>query len=384
MRKLTPLALAVFGLTPLAAQADVFDARAMARGGAGLTLGEYNQAMINPALVNNFDENDDFSFALNVGVFASDKDGMIDATEDAQDALDALESNPQPGDSATVNNLLQSLDGRIVQIEAGTGLMIAIPNATLATALVVRSKVAVGTEFDYDGGDAAVLTAIENGLATTDDLNSQQLASAIGLAEAGLMFGKKVGDALELGAMLKAQRIELAAQGFNVASFEEEDVLDEGNKESYNHINVDLGLKLRLGDNGQYVLAGVIENLIPKSFDGPAATGGSAEYKMEPVLTAAAAYSGSHLKAELNLDLTVRNGYDLLAETQFARAGVELSAGRHFHLRAGYRADLKDNVSDVATLGIGITPFDRFNIDLAGMKGDGDTYGVALQIGFKI
>lgn len=43
MRKLTPLALAVFGLTPLAAQADIFDARAMARGGAGLTLGEYTR-----------------------------------------------------------------------------------------------------------------------------------------------------------------------------------------------------------------------------------------------------------------------------------------------------------------------------------------------------
>lgn len=383
MRKLTPLALAVIGLSPLAAQADLFDARAMARGGAGLTLGEYNQATLNPALINTFDENDDFSFALNVGLFASDKDGMLEATEDAQDALDALESNPQPGDSVTVNSLLQSLDGRMVQIEAGTGLMIAIPNNTLSAALVVRSKVAVGTVFAYDSNDAAVLTAIENGLATTDDLTSQQLASAIGLAEAGVMLGKKLG-VLELGATVKAQRIELAAQGFNVASFEEEDVLDEGNKESYSHFNADVGANVRLGEKGQYVLAGVIENLIPKTFTGPAAAGGTAEYKMAPVLVAGVGYAGTYFKLEANADLSVRNGYDLLADTQFARAGVEFSAGRHLHLRAGYRTDIKRNVSDVLTAGIGITPFDRFNIDLAGMVGDGDTYGVALQIGFKI
>jgi hypothetical protein len=84
------------------------------------------------------------------------------------------------------------------------------------------------------------------------------------------------------------------------------------------------------------------------------------------------------------MDLTERAGYDLLADTQFARVGLELSAGRHFHFRGGYRADLKDNVSNVITGGIGITPWDRFNIDLSGMMGEGETLGAALQIGFKI
>jgi hypothetical protein len=38
----------------------------------------------------------------------------------------------------------------------------------------------------------------------------------------------------------------------------------------------------------------------------------------------------------------------------------------------------------VITGGIGITPWDRFNIDLSGMIGEGETYGAAIQIGFKI
>ena len=91
MRKLSlAVSIAALSVVPSLSLADVFDARSSGRGGAGLTMGEYNQAILNPALINHFDENDDFSFALNVGVFASDKDGMLEATDDAQDALDKL------------------------------------------------------------------------------------------------------------------------------------------------------------------------------------------------------------------------------------------------------------------------------------------------------
>ena len=155
-------------------------------------------------------------------------------------------------------------------------------------------------------------------------------------------------------------------------------------------VNVDLGATMRLGGNGQYVVAGTIENLIPQSFDGPnkqlngVDTGIPTSYDMKPVLTAAVGYNNAWVKAEANLDLTERAGYDLMADTQFARVGLEFSAGRHIHLRTGYRVDTKDNVSSVITGGIGITPWDRFNIDLSGMIGEGETYGAALQIGFKI
>src|SRR5690606_40801374 len=82
MRK-TLLASAIAGacISQLAF-AEVYDARALARGGTGMTMGEYNQALYNPAMLNRFDENDEFSFAINVGVIASDKDGFIDASEE--------------------------------------------------------------------------------------------------------------------------------------------------------------------------------------------------------------------------------------------------------------------------------------------------------------
>lgn len=394
MRKLSlAVSVAALSVVPSLSLADIFDARSMGRGGAGLTMGEYNQAILNPALINHFDEDDEFSFALNAGVFASDKDDMLQATEDAQDAIDALESNPAPsvGDVVEANERLKDLNDKLVQADVGSSVLIGIPNKSLPAAVVVRGKLSFGSEVAYVDTDAAVLALIDTGAASQDDLKSTITASAIAVTEGGFMFGHKV-NGLELGATLKAQQIELISYSANVANFDEGDIADGDLSEKSSSVNVDLGANLRLGENGQFVVAGTIENLVPQTFDGPVRTNGtvstaddvSTEYEMEPVVTAAVGYGSTYFKAEANMDLTVRNGYDLLKDTQFARIGIEFSAGRHFHLRAGYRADLKDNVSDVVTGGIGITPFDRFNIDLSGMIGEGETLGAALQIGFKI
>lgn len=384
MRK-TLLASAISGaLLSSFAHADVYDVRAMSRGGSGMTLGEYNQALYNPALINKFDDNDDFSFAGNFGLFASDKDGFIEAAEDTQDEIERLEDSAGAS-AADVDALLQDLDGKLVQIDVGGAVMIAIPNNTLPLAFISKAKASIGTAFAYDASDLAILQDIENGVAGVDgdSLNSTVDASLLWTAEYGLMLGKgfKVGGLkVDGGATIKLQTIELVAYSANAANFDADDITDSNNLKSYTNLNVDLGLTTRLGQDGRFVLAGTIENLIPKTFDGPNGT----EYDMAPVLTAGAGYNGNWVKGEVSVDLTTRNGYDLLLDTQYARAGIELSAGRHFHLRAGYRTDLKSNVSDMVTAGIGITPWDRFNIDIGGGVGEGDTYAVGLQLGFKI
>ena len=384
MRK-TLLAGAISGalISPLA-HADVYDVRAMSRGGAGMTMGEYNQALHNPALINRFDDNDEFSLAGNVGLFASDKDGFIEAADDTQEEIERLEN----GGGATANDvddLLRDLDGKLVQIDAGGALMIGIPNHTLPMAFVGKGKASIGTAFSYDPSDFLILQAIEASTPGVDgdDLNSTVDASLLWTAEYGVMLGKGfevAGLQVDGGATVKIQTIELVAYSANAANFDAGDIADSQNLESHTHLNVDLGVTTRLGSDGQFVVAGTIENLIPKSFSGPNGT----EYDMAPVLTAAAGYNGNNLKAEVSLDLSQRNGYDLLLDTQYARAGVELSAGRHLHLRAGYRTDIKGNVSDMLTAGIGITPWDRFNLDIGGGVGEGDTYAVGLQLGFKI
>lgn len=390
--------LAAAIVLPALSQADVYDARSFARGGTGLTMGEYNQALLNPALINKSDDNDDFSFAVNAGALASDPDGFVDAADEIRDDILAL-SGQGSARATEIDKRMQSYDGALAQVDGGVSVMIGIPNRSLPAALVVKGKVTLGVAYDYDktGVDTQILQAIAtntppspvtdtngDGIVDDKDLLSTATVSALGLAEAGLLFGHTFGG-VETGVLVKAQQIELYEYSANVAEFDEDDAVDSKNKTSYSSLNLDVGANLRLGENGQFVLSGVIENLIPRSFDGPLSPAGTrAAYDMKPVAVAGAGYGNTWLKAEVNADLTARPGFDKIRETQFARAGIELSAGRHFHIRAGYRTDTKDNVPDLVTAGIGITPFDRFNIDLSAAKGKGETVGAALQIGFKI
>ena len=167
-----------------------------------------------------------------------------------------------------------------------------------------------------------------------------------------------------------------------VGDFDEEDVIDSDDISDDDHINLDLGVTWR---TGKLVVAGTLENLIAEEFDTvDPDTGQTVTYEMDPVATAAVGYAGDWIKAEASVDLTERNGFVQLPDAQYARLGVELSAGRHLHLRAGYRTDLEDGYADIFTVGLGVTPFDRLNIDLAGAIGEGDTFGAAVQIGFKI
>ncbi len=384
---------------PVIGHAEVYDARSFARGGTGLTMGEYNQALLNPALINKFDDNDDFSFAINAGALTDDQDGFVDAAEEIRDDIRAL-SGKGSAAAAEINQRMQGFDKATGEVDVGAAVLIAIPNKTLPLAVMARSKVRVGIKYAYDAADAAVLDDIANGTnnpandyfvdpsnpgVNDGDLQSIAYTSGVGVTEAGLVFGQTFGK-LETGATVKVQQIDLYEYSANVAIFDEDDATEDDRSVSETAFNVDLGANLRLGEQGQFVLAGVVENLIPKSFTGPVPQlgGVAAEYEMKPVVTVGAGYGNTYFKAEVNADLTARSGFDKLEESQFLRAGVELSAGRHFHLRAGYRTDTKDTLSDLVTAGIGITPFDRFNIDLSAAKGKGESMGAALQIGFKI
>ena len=382
MRKL-PLYVSIvtMGFAPFAAFAEVHDTRAMARGGVGLTMGEYNQALKNPALLSSFDKDDDFSFALNVGLFASDKDGMIQKTDDVQAAIDDLKVGR--GSANAVNQAMKELDRKLALVDVGAAVLIAIPNKHIPLAFMTKSNLSFGTVFNYNPTDVVKLNSCVTGLSCNlNNLQSTVNASAIGITEAGLMFGKPFENGLEVGLTLKGQQIDLISYSATVTQFDTADISDsKGNDlKTHNNVNMDIGGIMRFGAEKNFSVAATVENLIGKTFEGPK----NSQYDLEPVAVAAIGYSNTYFKVEANTDLTPRKGFDKLLETQFTRVGMELSAGRHFHLRAGYRTDSKSNVSDVVTAGIGITPFDRLNIDISAMLGDGDTAGVGLQLGFKI
>ena len=49
----------------------------------------------------------------------------------------------------------------------------------------------------------------------------------------------------------------------------------------------------------------------------------------------------------------------------------------------GFQRDLEDNVEDTVSVGIGFSPFNVVNVDIAGFTGDGNTAGASMQLGLR-
>lgn len=355
----------------------------MGRGGTGITLGEYNQAILNPALINEYDKDDDFSFGLNVGVLASDKDKVLTSIDDIDKDIDNFESATRAGrmpskTASEIFNSINALDEKVVRVDAGVGIMFGVPLNKFPFAVAIKNKTSIGVAADVDPGDQVVLNQIAVGAATQKDLQTTIYGAGIAITEASVIFGLPEWRGIKFGSAIKVQDAALFSLSEKINNFDNVKV----NSDDIIHkkaLNIDAGALYSTGENKQYTFAATLENLLPHTFKGQ-----YDEYHIRPVITVGAGYHNPYFRAEANVDLTRRDGFSLFKDNQFLRLGMEVSAGQHAQLRLGYRKDLQGEVSNIITGGIGLSPFDRFNLDLSVNKGKGDTLGAQIQIGFKI
>jgi len=386
MRKIVVIAL--FGAASVASAASSMDARTLARGGAGILTPDYYGVQNNPALLNKFDEEEQFGFSLNFAVVAADPDGAIDTVDTIESRIDDLEGYQEPeqreANAKELELALREMSGKNLNVTAGAGLAIAVPNSWTPMALVVSQEARVAAGLRYNNADTAYLQDVADGtqIFIADNLKSEVTSSAVSVRNIGLAAGRVIeGDMFGLagtydfGATLKLQNIILADYVVNPGEFEADDFSEDQYMEEHSGFNVDLGMNTQFND--RYSAGVTITNLVPQSYKGKNNT----KYKMSPVMTVGGLYDRGWFKAEANLDLTKDNGYALVDDSQFASVGMEMG-NRHSQFRLGYRHDMKGEGS-MATIGFGLSPFDLVNLDLAAMKGSGDAYGVALQLGAK-
>lgn len=62
--------------------------------------------------------------------------------------------------------------------------------------------------------------------------------------------------------------------------------------------------------------------------------------------------------------------------------GAEWDVLGWLQLRGGYRHDLKSNLDDAITAGVGLSPFEVFHFDLAGLYAGNNEFGASLQTSF--
>lgn len=383
MNKLTILALSISSVC-LAINANaankIADARGNAMGNTGVASANYLLApFYNPALGSSFKENDDFAFLLPaVTVSARDTDDSLKVIDDLQTSIKDYENSilPSQEQAEQLNGYLDQLTGnKPLTVTAGIGFATALPSRTVSINLFTQgyTEIIAATDIADNNGN--------NPLEVKQRYqNSQVNMMAFAYAEIGLALAKEftiAEEKISFGVTPKYQQMATYAQRVSVADFDLED-FDQSEIKKY-AFNLDLGV-IWYKDNFRAGLAvkDLLAQEIAAKYNGLKDT-----YKLDTQVTVGVAYASEYLTAALDADLTKQSRFQQLNDdTQFVRIGVEGNAWDWAQLRAGYEIDLQGTLDNSITAGIGISPFDLVNLDIAGSYAGDNQFGVSANLAF--
>lgn len=387
--------LALFGSVVHGANGDILNSRNAGMGGAGVAVSDYEVAgLYNPALLTVKEEKDSFAVILpNVGAEVSDQDEVADKIEDIADDFDVLEQALDSADgiaaSAARDRIIDNLtlvDDKPVTVDLGAFVTVAIPGEKQGFALSVSgySDIKVLARFDTDDIariNAATTPADFDNLETT--LESDAKAVGVAIAEVALSYARRfdiAGRNVSIGISPKYQSVETIQYIQTVNDYDTDDFDADEYTTDDSDFNLDIGAAFQLND--KTLIAANLRDLVGSEYDtvvDPITTE-QTTYEIRPTLTTAIAYQSSWLAATAEIDVTERSGFKDEDGPQFFRVGVEFDAANWVQLRLGYRTDMNDAKEDVATAGIGLSPFNVLHIGVAGFAGSNDTYGGAVDL----
>ena len=382
--KKTLLSLALVAASSQVLATELYNGRISGMAGAGYVTGGYSDGLLfNPSLAASFKDNDDLALVINGGALAGSYEDLVDNLDDLVDLTDRLEyaDNLVPGDAVELKRLLRAVDGESLDATLGASVVVAIPNSYLSAALVVKATGALGAMVDIADSDFDFVENSINRPFEPEDLQSAVYARGVLLRETGVALAKSFSlsddRTLLVGVTPKRLKVETIVYSTTVADYDEDDLDADDYTVESSGSNLDAGVTL-IDGNLRYGLT--IQNIKSDSFR----TIGEEVYKVDTRSTGAVGYVTDRFKAEAAIDLSSYQTFGLGGDSQIFRAGVEVSPFSWLQLRAGLQRDLKDTLPDAYTLGLGFSPFDVVNIDIAGFTGDDDTVGGAIQIGFRL
>lgn len=391
-----------FVLFPLATAAQAqgyFEARNSAMGGTGVASSRYKAAgLANPALLTRFGESDDFAMLVpTFGVFADDETGLADDLENFTDEFDRIDAAVQ---SATVTQAdldslaasLGNLGSRELTADAGAAIAFAMPSDKFAWSLHLRTYVDVTTFAEIDPAD---ITAIQGAIASPNlpALGSEGRALGLATTEVGFSMAREFevgGKKLSIGLTPKYQRVDSINYGINIDSYDNADFNADEYMQDEGNINFDVGASFE--PTGGLMVGLMVRDALSYEYDSVVTLGQSFAYKIGPVATAGVSWTNDWFTLAADVDLNVRErvdegasgigGLGISDDTQTWHVGGEFDLAQWFQLRAGYRGDLENTLEDAITAGFGISPWDVFHIELAGIYVDKDSLGAVAQLSF--
>ena len=408
-----------------AAPFSSFDPRSYGMGGTGVASGtSANAGFFNPALLAAAHEDEDFSLEFPiVGVRAADPDDLADVIDefDSNDyigamdnALTSLNAASTVGDFNTAKTAyisasddlvagLNKLNNKALIFEAEGDIVIGIPSKKFGASLLMRYWVVGGAQTAVSQNDIALISDIsdrlENNtltLASPDEANPV-LQSAIdarfaAIQEVGISLAREFdigGSNVAVGITPKYVGVETYDFRFGdesdatTTSLDVADVdLDQGRLDD-SGFDLDIGIAHDYG-NG-WKTGFVIKNLIGQEFK----TIRGNTFELKPQARAGVSHQNSWSLVAFDLDLVENDpiikdsvtgkGFD--KETQYAGVGIEFDAWDIMQARFGYRHNMSNSDTSIATAGFGLSPF-GVHVDVA-VAGNDKEIGASLQLGFR-
>lgn len=382
------------------------EARGDAMGGTGVAAGSYGSAvLINPALLAKAKPDDDVTVILpSIGAQISDKDNLRDKIDDISDDVSKYRStldninffdllNPASQTSRNVSaaagdlaNQLDSLKGKTGSGKAGAGIAVSIPNDVLSVAFVAKANARARVSSYIDQGDIDTLRGIEAVPATAlvanpNDLKSKGFGRAAIVSDYGVAVARQFdisGVPVSVGITPKLQKTWLYNYTVSIYNFDSGDINSSRYRNDDTGFNVDAGLAADFGDNWTVGLTG--QNLFSRDIDTKKVDGVRDTYQISPVVTAGAAWHNDLVTLTADGDLTETKGFKSEDTSQYVGVGAEVTPLSWLAVRAGYRADVKGNDSNVFTGGVGFAPFSTVHVDLMGLYGEDETWGAGAQL----
>ncbi|WP_165466958.1 conjugal transfer protein TraF [Enterobacter cloacae] len=382
------------------------EARSDAMGGTGVAAGSYGSgALINPALLAKARPDDGVTVILpSIGAQITDKDNLRDKIDDISDDVNNYRStlnNINPVDlfnpsspaslqvSSAAGNLadqLNSLKGKNASGKAGGGIAVSIPNDVLSVAFVAKANARARVSSYIDQGDIDKLRLVEATPVAVfgvnpNDLKSKGYGRAAIVSDYGVAIARQFdlsGVPVSVGITPKLQKTWLYNYTVSIYNFDSDDINSSRYRNDDTGFNVDAGLAADFGENWTVGLTG--QNLFSRDIDTKEVDGVRDTYQISPVVTAGAAWHNDLVTLTADGDLTETKGFKSEDTSQYVGVGAEVTPLSWLAVRAGYRADMKGNDSNVFTGGVGFAPFNSVHVDLMGLYGEDETWGAGAQL----
>ena len=413
MAKRTPLTgslmsvLVLFSTQVAALPFASIEPQSFAMGGAGVASASNSSAVfLNPALLAINAKREHVELAVPLGYRLADKEKMLDALSYYKDnSLEAtydavlndfkngiyINNNPVVSRQAiaaagqALGRQLTLMRNKQVQSELLAGVVVAVPDQKVNMSLSVIGKVLGGARVDVTDTDLTELqrvidAAADASLLSNESFDSTRFTSTMlgrGLVinEIGLSLAREIkiaGHDLAIG---------ITPKYLDVTSFDYVTRVNSGDfktnlgQKNHSAFDLDIGVAKHY-DNGWGVGLSV-KNLVGQEYT--TVLGNKIEIK--PQMRIGASHATKWTRTVLDLDLNESKSLGFDSKTQYLAIGSELNVFDMLSIRIGYRHNLADTATSMATTGFGWQVFGG-ELDLA-VGANEDEVAYTAQYGFQ-